>query len=123
MKMEIELTEEQAEKVEILKENGVSVGEAIDMLFDIRDEVIDSSDKFIDDKIEMVNKHKLELEEQMAKVDEELTLYTKLKDSAINPEQKVKMIENEYGKIDKTYDETVHDTKLKFRWTKAIFKF
>ena len=34
MKMEIELTDEQAEKVEILKENGIEVGEAIEILFD-----------------------------------------------------------------------------------------
>lgn len=123
MKMEIELTESQAEKVEILKENDISVGEAIDMLFDIRNDVIDSSDRYIDGKIERANKQKAELEEQIAKVDEELTLYSKLKDSTINPEQKVKIIEKEYGKTDKTYDETVHDTKLKFKWTKSIFKF
>ena len=123
MKMKIELTESQAEKVEILKEHGISVGEAIDILFDIRDDVIDSSDRYIDNRIEMANRQKAELEEQMAKVDEELTLYSKLKDSAINPEQKVKMIEKEYGKTDKTYDETVHDAKLKFKWTRSIFKF
>ena len=75
MKMEIELTESQAEKVEILKDNGIGVGEAIDILFDIRDDVINSSDRYIDDKIEMANKQKAELKEQMAKVDEELTLY------------------------------------------------
>lgn len=32
--MEIELTDEQAKKVEILKENGMDVGEAIDALFE-----------------------------------------------------------------------------------------
>ena len=123
MKMEIELTESQAEKVEILKDNGIGVGEAIDILFDIRDDVINSSDRYIDGKIEMANKQKAELKEQMAKVDEELTLYTKLKDSTVNPEQKIKIIEKEYGKMDKSYDETVHDAKLKFKWRKSIFKF
>lgn len=123
MKMEIELTESQAEKVEVLNEKGISVGEAIDLLFDIRDDVIDSSDKYIDDRIEMANKQKEELKEQMAKVEDELTLFNKLKESSINPEQKVKIIEREYGKIDKTYDETVHDAKLKFKWTRSIFKF
>ena len=123
MKMEIELTDEQAEKVEFLKEHGVTVGEAIDALFNLRDDINESSDKYIDLKIEKANKEKAELEEKMAKVDEELSLFNKLKDSSLNPEQKVKIIEKDYGTIDKSYDEVVHDTKLKFKWSKSIFKF
>lgn len=123
MKMEIELTEAQAEKVEFLKEHGVTVGEAIDILFNLRDEISESSDQYIDSRIEKANKEKAELEEKMAKVDEELSLFTKLKDSSLNPEQKVKIIEKDYGTIDKSYDEVVHDTKLKFKWSKSIFKF
>ena len=34
-KMEIELTQEQEEKVKILVENGVTIGEAIDTLFEL----------------------------------------------------------------------------------------
>ena len=33
--MEIDLTDAQAEKVQLLKENGIEVGEAIEMFFDI----------------------------------------------------------------------------------------
>ena len=121
--MEIELTDDQAKKVEILKENGVDVGEAIDILFEMREEVIDSSDKFIDNKIAQAAKEKAELEEKISKIDEELSLFEKLKDTSIHPEQKLKIIEKEYGRPNKTYDESVHDAKLKFRWSKSIFKF
>ena len=36
-KMEIDLTPEQEEKVKILKENGVTIGEAIDTLFELKE--------------------------------------------------------------------------------------
>ena len=38
-KMEIELNDEQLEKVELLESKGISVGDAIDMLFEARDKV------------------------------------------------------------------------------------
>ena len=38
--MEIELTEEQLEKVEILKSKDVDVGQAIDLLFELQHEAI-----------------------------------------------------------------------------------
>lgn len=37
--MEIELNDEQLEKVELLESKGISVGDAIDMLFEARDKV------------------------------------------------------------------------------------
>ena len=39
MKMDIELTDEQFEKVKILEENNISVGEAIDILFEMKDNI------------------------------------------------------------------------------------
>lgn len=38
-KMEIEFTDEQIEKIEILKDNGISVGQAIDLLFKVQNEI------------------------------------------------------------------------------------
>ena len=38
-KMEIEFTDEQMEKIEILKANGISVGQAIDLLFKVQNEI------------------------------------------------------------------------------------
>lgn len=123
MKMEIELTDEQAEKVEILKENGIEVGEAIEILFDMKDAVIEHGNDFFDHRINKAHQEKAELEEKLAQVEDEIDLYNKLKGSALNPIQKQKIIVNEYGKVEKSYDEIVQDQKHKFKWSNDIFKF
>ncbi|WP_305512749.1 MULTISPECIES: hypothetical protein [unclassified Methanobrevibacter] len=123
MKMEIELTDEQAEKVEILKENGIEVGEAIEILFDMKDAVIEHGNDFFDHRINKAHQEKAELEEKLAQVEDEIELYNKLKGSALNPIQKQKIIVKEYGNVEKSYDETVQDQKHKFKWSNDIFKF
>ena len=121
--MEIDLTDEQAEKVEILKENGIEIGEAIDILFEMKDSLSEQNNFIIDARINEVSREKAELEEKIAKMDDELSLFTKLKDSSMDPAQKQKMVEKEYGKINNTYDESVQKSKHKFKWSKAIFNF
>lgn len=123
MKMEIDLTDEQAEKVEILKENGIEVGEAIDILFEMKKAMVDSSNQVIDSRIDKVNQEKLDLEKRLSEIDDEISFFEKLKDNSINPIQKQKIIGKDYGEIAKTYDESVQDEKHKFKWTKNIFKF
>lgn len=125
MKMEIELTEEQAEKVEILKENGIEVGQAIDILFDMKESFIATNNKIIDHRIQKANKEKAELEEKLSQVDGELERFNKLKDSSMDPAQKQKIVEKEYSLVDDnpTYDKTVHDQKTRFKWSKNFFKF
>jgi hypothetical protein len=123
MKMEIELTDEQAKKVEILKENGMDVGEAIDALFEMKEMVKYSSESIVNDRIRRASEEKAELEAKMNKIDEELSFFEKLTDSSLDSTQKQKMVENEFGKINKTYDMSVQDTKHKFKWSKSIFKF
>ena len=51
-KMEFDLTDEQIEKVKKLEENGISVGEAIDLLFEVKDEAIKQMDK-IDENMDI----------------------------------------------------------------------
>ena len=70
-KMEIEFTEEQLEKVDILKKNGIEVGEAIDMLFEFKNEILTQTDEYIDKRITEANKQKAELEAQINEIDEE----------------------------------------------------
>ena len=123
MKIEIELTDEQAKKVEILKENGMDVGGAIDALFEMKEMVIYSSESIVNVRIRRATEEKAELEAKMNKIDEELSFFEKLTDSSLDSTQKQKMVENEYGKINKTYDESVQDAKHKFKWSKSIFKF
>lgn len=111
--MEIELTDAQAEKVEILNENDISIGEAIEMLFEV-------NNTYVENRIIKANEEKAELEEKLSKVDDELSLFNKLKDSTLDTSQKQKIVEKEYGKIDKTFDESVQDAKHKFKWTRLL---
>jgi hypothetical protein len=121
MKMEIELTDEQAEKVEILKSKGIEVGDAIDMLFDMKDKIASSSNQILDRNIEKANREKAELEEKLAKVDAELSLFDKLKDNTLNYDQKQQLVESQYSlKESNTIDKTLHDKKLKFSWSKLF---
>lgn len=82
-----------------------------------------SSESIVNDRIRRANEEKAELEAKMNKLDEELSFFEKLTDSSLNSTQKQKIVENEYGKINKTYDVSVQDTKHKFKWSKSIFKF
>ncbi|WP_296785145.1 hypothetical protein [uncultured Methanobrevibacter sp.] len=118
MKMEIELTDEQAQKVEILKENGIEVGEAIEMFFDMRDVVSESGVLIVEKKIEEANKEKAELEQKIEKVDKDLSYLNKIKDTSLDITQKKKIVEKEYGiNKTKTYDEEVMDTRHKVKWS------
>lgn len=116
--MEIELTDEQAQKVEILKENGIEVGEAIEMFFDMRDVVSESGVLIVEKKIEEANKEKAELEQKIEKVDNDISYLNKIKDNSLDITQKKKIVEKEYGiKNQKTYDEEVMDTRHKVKWS------
>jgi len=123
MKMEIELTDDQAKKVDILKENGMEIGEAIDLLFEMRDTINKHTDQFIDNRINQVTQEKKELEEKMNELDDELSLFNKLKDKSLDVVEKSKLVENQYAETNPTYDETVHEAKRNFKWAKIINKF
>ena len=120
MKMEIELTDAQAEKVQILKENGIEVGEAIEMFFDMKDVVSESTSKILDLRIERANKEKAELEAKLAKVDKDISFFDKIKDSSIDSSQKQKIVEKEYGVISHTYDEKVLNERHKVKWSNFL---
>lgn len=122
MKMEIDLTDAQAEKVQMLQENGIEVGEAIEMFFEMRDKISESSNEIVNRRIQKATEEKTQLEEKMAQLDSEINFFNKIKDSAINPSQKQKLVEKEYGLTSKSYDESVQDTKHKLKWGK-FFKF
>ncbi|PWB88315.1 hypothetical protein [Methanobrevibacter thaueri] len=113
MRMEIEFTDEQAKKVDILKENGIGVGDAIDMLFDLKE-------TFADTKLNQAQDKKDKLEEELAKIDKEISMYNQMKEGSLDPSLKVKIIEKEYGTVEKTYDESVQDAKHKFKWTNIL---
>ena len=113
VKMEIDLTEEQMDKVNELQEHGLNVGDAIDMLFDLKE-------TFADTKLNQAQDKKDKLEEELAKIDKEISMYNQMKEGSLDPSLKVKIIEKEYGTIEKTYDESVQDAKHHFKWTNIL---
>lgn len=95
VKMEIELTDEQFERVEILKSKGVDVGQAIDLLFGLQGEIIS------------------QVEEQK---NEEILL-EKISDAGFDAEIKQQLLKKNYQE-DKTPDRLIQDTKQKVKWSK-----
>ena len=95
VKMEIELTEEQFERVEILKSKGVDVGQAIDLLFGLQGEIIS------------------QVEEQ----ENEENLLEKISDTGFDVELKQQLLKKNYHE-DKTSDRAIRDTKQEVKWSK-----
>lgn len=99
-KMEFDLTDEQIEKVKRLEENGISVGEAIDLLFEIKDEA----------------------NQQMDKIDENMDIATQIATSR-DPNKKIELMEKAYAESEKTPEMRIQDVKHKVSWGRDFFKF
>ena len=97
-KMEIEFTEEQLEKVEILKSKDISVGEAIEILFKIQDEAL------------------AQIEDQ-----NDENIWEKLQDTGFDLKIKQELLKKQYSETE-TYDRSVQDTKHKIKWSE-FFNF
>ncbi|MDO5859595.1 hypothetical protein [Methanobrevibacter sp.] len=119
----IELTEEQFKKVELLEAQGIEVGDAIDMLFKFKEDVLVLSDNFIDQRLTKANEEKAVLEEKMNEIDEEIAIYSNLKDTALDVEEKQNILEQQYGDESKTYEIRAQDAKRKISWARDFFKF
>ncbi|WP_405290587.1 hypothetical protein [Methanobrevibacter sp.] len=100
-KIEIELTDEQLEKVNHLKSHNISVGEAIDMLFEAKEKTFS--------ELEAINK--------------ERNVFGKVKDSTLDVDSKAENLEENYGDAEKTYDQEVLEYKPRLSWAKDVFKF
>ncbi|WP_407413640.1 hypothetical protein [Methanobrevibacter sp.] len=94
-KMEIELTEEQLKKVEILKSENISIGDAIDLLFEVKEEISNQ----IEDK----------------------DLIEKMNEAGFDLSNKTENLKKNFGDAE-TYDRTAHDAKHGLKWSK-FFKF
>lgn len=97
VKMEIELTDEQFEKVKHLESHDVSVGEAIDMLFEAKEKTFS--------ELESIN------------------MLEKVKDSTLDVDSKAENLEENYGNSEKTFDQEVLEYKPRLSWAKDVFKF
>ena len=97
-KIEIELTDEQLEKVKQLEAQNISVGQAIDMLFEVKEKALFEIEKI----------------EKSGLID---------KVSNINVNNKTENLEENYGDSEKTYEMEVQDIKHRIKWGKDFFKF
>ena len=95
--MEIELTEQQMKRVEELEAQGINVGKAIDMLYDVKDEAFSQMEKmgFLD----------------------------RLRSNTMDADNKAKELDENYSEGEKTYEVQVQDVKHKVSWAKDFFKF
>lgn len=100
-KIEIELTDEQLEKVKHLESKDISVGEAIDMLFEAKEKTLS----------------------ELEAIDEEISLFDKVKDSTLDVDSKADNLEENYGDSEKTFDQQVLQFKSRLNWAKDFFKF
>ena len=98
-KIEVELTDEQMEKLEILKANNVDFGEAIDLLFGLQHEI------------------RAQVEEQQG----EENLLEKFSDTGFDSEIKQGLLKKNFDESE-TYDCAVQDVKQSVKWSK-FFKF
>ena len=118
-----ELTDEQFEKYEIMKNNDMSVGDAIDLIFKLRDDLHVQNDVLLEERVAELTARKESLADEMAKLDDELSVLDKLKDSALDVDQKAEILEKEYAPVDGAYDRKVQDYKRTISWAKDFFKF
>ena len=100
--MEFDLTPEQIKKVEILKANGIDIGDAIDMLFEIKEKALDDIKTFDEEKINFI---------------------AKLKDEMLDVEEKTEALDENYSDSEKTYELKAQEVKTKISWAKDIFNF
>ena len=117
-----ELTDEQFEKYEIMKNNDMSIGDAIDLIFKLRDDLHVQNDVLLEERVAELTARKESLSDEMAKLDEELSVLGKLIDS-VDIDQKAEILENEYSPADGTYDRKVQDYKRTISWAKGFFNF
>ena len=100
----VELNDEQFERYQIMQENGLSVGEAIDLIFYLRDYYGVRNDQLLEERLEQLIIKKSKLEDEMDKTDSDLTaelekvtaemdVINKLKDTAYDFEAKEKILE------------------------------
>ena len=101
IKMEIELTDEQFDKVKHLESQNVSVGEAIDMLFEAKEKTFS----------------------ELEAIDKEINMIGKVKDSTLDIDSKAENLEENYGDAEKTFDQEVLEYKPRLSWADDVFKF
>lgn len=124
-----ELNDEQFERYQIMQKNELSIGEAIDLIFYLRDHYGVRNDQLLEERLEQLILRKSELESEMensdkdlssdlSKIAAEMDVLEKLKDTTYDFEAKEEILEKEYAAIDETYEMKVQAHKRGIKWGK-----
>ena len=84
-----------------LESQNVSVGEAIDMLFEAKEKTFS----------------------ELEAIDKEINMIGKVKDSTLDIDSKAENLEENYGDAEKTFDQEVLEYKHRLSWADDVFKF
>lgn len=125
----VELTDDQYKNYLLLEENGMGVGEVIDLLFYLRDHYGTRNNQLLEERLEQLITKKERLENEMnesdkdvsaelEKVNKELEVVQKISNDDYDYDAKAKILEKEYGSIDETYDMKVQAHKRGIKWGK-----
>lgn len=125
----VELTDDQYKNYLLLEENGMGVGEVIDLLFYLRDHYGTRNNQLLEERLEQLITKKERLENEMnesdkdvsaelEKVNKELEVVKKISNDEYDYDAKAKILEKEYGSIDETYDMKVQAHKRGIKWGK-----
>ena len=125
----VELTDKQYKYYKIMQENGMGVGEAIELIFYLRDHYGTRNNQLLEERLEQLITRKSRLEDEMAntdkdlseeleKVNKELEVVRKITDDQYDYDAKAKILEKEYGTIDDTYEMRVQAHKRGIKWGK-----
>ncbi|WP_458403720.1 hypothetical protein [Methanobrevibacter sp.] len=99
-KIEIELTDEQIEKLQSLSKDEIDFGKAIDEYFAAREQ--------ISKKIEKIEKHP--------------SFSEKIVDNAMDIENKAEHLDENYGEAEETYEVKIKDVRHSVSWAKDFFR-
>ena len=123
----VELTDEQYKHYRIMQENGLSIGEAIELIFYLRDQYGVRNDQLLEERLAQLNikKERLENEQsdkdvsaELEKVNKELEVVKKISNDEYDYDAKAKILEKEYGTIDESYEMKVQAHMREIRWGK-----
>ena len=133
-----QLTDKQYELYKIMQENNLEVGEAIELIFTLREQLQLRNNELLEDRVVELTAKKESLKEEVEQVDEaekssitdeilkieqELGVLDKLKDTTLDIDAKTDILEKEYATIDETYEMIVQAQRHNIKWSKFFAKF
>ncbi|MBO7209840.1 MAG: hypothetical protein J6V44_02350 [Methanobrevibacter sp.] len=133
-----QLTDKQYELYKIMQENNLEVGEAIELIFTLREQLQLRNNELLEDRVAELTAKKESLKEEVEQVDEaekssitdeilkieqELGVLDKLKDTTLDIDAKTDILEKEYATIDETYEMRVQAQRHNIKWSKFFAKF